>query len=213
MTNSNDHTSSSRVTTIIARLFDDSKRIILTRRLADAARSYRRPTFIAIDFSTFNNELSHFIMHIYTHGLDPPRHLDNRTALAEAIGMLKRSEYAQSGRDSYECAYIDVMQRSNDGLASVLQNLLEVLTDEVSRDHENLKYAELIDPTDTALHVEILQWIAHHYRDRVPINGEADDAVYWSGHYRQLLEEIREAQKTTTGIITGDLFLSAETKL
>jgi len=196
----------SRVAQIVTQLQDDSDQQDIAKQLSEAANSYSHPTYKTIDSSTLNKELSQFIQHLYSNGLEPSRQVDRRTALAKAINLLARSEYAQNGEAGYESAYLDVINRSVDGLDNVFQCLVDVITDrEISR-LADLKYSELIDSTDTQLHLEIVQALMHDYSDLFPTFKNAGNAAYWSEHYRQLLDTIRATNQITNQILAGNGF-------
>jgi len=180
-------TNTKSVVEILHKIKNDDEISIIIGRI-DAVRDNYLTTHHSVKANfEFNKEISSFVSRAYSNGLRPPKYLNEKAALAEAIWLLDLG-YKSEGATGYYAALIDATILVNDRYGLIIHYLAETVKAIEIRRQTNYIYQSLINPDDTDTHIELVNYLIKKNKSVFPSHIHKSNPSQFFKHYRELIE-------------------------
>jgi len=180
-------TNEKSVVEILQKIRNDNEIPIITGRVDAVRDNYLATQHSAKTNSEFNKEISSFISRAYSNGLRPPKYINEKASLAEAIWLLDLG-YKSDGATGYYAALIDATNPGNDKFGLIIHCLADTIKAIEIRRHTNYLYQSLINPDDTDTQIGIVNYLIKKNKPIIPSHIHKSSPNQFIKYYRELIE-------------------------
>jgi len=175
------------VVEILQKFRNDDEISIITGQIDSVRDGYLSSQHKTTTNSEFNKEISSFVSRAYSNGLKPPKYLNEKAALAEALWLLDLG-YKSEGATGYYAALIDATNPGNDKFGLIIHYLADTIKALEIRRHTDYLYQSLINPDDTDTQIEIVKYLIKKNKSIIPSHIRKSSPYQFIKYYRELIE-------------------------